>query len=153
MRAIIQRVSSARVTADNYEASIGRGFLVLLGMTHADDAEVAGRLAAKIAGLRLFEDEAGKMNHSLADVGGEVLCLSQFTLYADMRRGNRPSFAAAAQPDSALPLYEAFCSAIESTGLGCKRGVFGARMSVSLFNDGPVTVVLDSDELTRPRRT
>src|SRR5690348_10436812 len=111
MRAVIQRVSSASVTAGEYHASIGPGFLVLLGVAPSDDLAEALRVADKLVALRVFEDHAGKMNLSLADVAGEVLCISQFTLYADVRRGNRPSFIAAAPPETALPLYEAFCDA------------------------------------------
>lgn len=153
MRAVIQRVSSATVDVRGEIAGqIGRGYLVLLGVTHGDTAAVAAKLAAKVAGLRLFEDSEGKMNLGLADVGGDVLCISQFTLYGDVRRGRRPSFDAAARPEHAGPLYEAFCAAIEREGSRCARGVFGAEMAVSLVNDGPVTLVVDSADLEQPRR-
>lgn len=132
--------------------SIGRGFLVLLGIGQGDSPTVAGRLAAKIAGLRLFEDDDGKMNLGLKDVDGAVLCVSQFTLYGDVRRGRRPSFEAALPPAAAEQLYDAFCRAIETERVRCERGVFGGHMAVELVNDGPVTLILDSDELERPRR-
>jgi len=133
-------------------AAIGPGLLVLCGVAQDDTIETAEKLATKVAGLRIFEDEAGKMNLSTADVGGSVLCISQFTLYGDVRKGRRPSFDAAAPPESALPLYEAFCSAVEREGLPCLRGSFGAHMVIELVNDGPVTLILDSDDLGRPRR-
>lgn len=132
-------------------ASIGRGFLVFVGVTHADTDAIARRLGERIARLRLFEDEAGKMNLSLSDVGGRVLCVSQFTLYGDVRRGLRPSFDAAATGERAEPIYEAFCRAIEGLGVICERGVFGAHMTVELANDGPVTLVIDSADMERPR--
>lgn len=109
-------------------------------------------MAAKITGLRLFEDQEGRMNLGLEGVGGAILCVSQFTLYADVRRGRRPSFEAAAAPAVAEPLYEAFCAAIEAAGVTCKRGQFGAQMAVSLVNDGPVTLIIDSEDLEAPRR-
>lgn len=153
MRAVVQRVSSASVTVEGaVHAGIGRGLLVLLGVGPDDTPERAARLATKVAGLRLFEDPDGKMNLACDEVGGAVLCISQFTLYADVRRGRRPSFEAAAPPAQALPLYEAFCRAIEAAGLRCARGVFGAHMEVALVNDGPVTLVIDSEALEGPRR-
>lgn len=153
MRAVIQRVSRARVTVgDETVAAMGRGFVVLLGVTHADTVETADGLAAKVAALRLFQDAAGRMNLGLADAGGEVLCVSQFTLYGDIRKGNRPSFTDAAGPELAQPLYERFCAGIEQAGLICHRGVFGAHMEVDLLNDGPVTLILDTADLDRPRR-
>ena len=139
--------------AGDYEASIERGFLVLLGVARGDEPADVQRLAAKVSGLRIFEDASGRMNLGLREVGGEVLCISQFTLYGDLRRGNRPSFDQAAPPDEARPLYEQFCGELEQAGLVCKRGVFGAEMQVSLVNDGPVTLVIDSRDLVRPRRT
>lgn len=128
------------------------GFLVLLGVSPTDRLEVATKLAAKISALRLFEDPEGRMNLGLADVDGAILCVSQFTLYSDVRRGRRPSFEAAARAEAALPLYEAFCAAVEANGVTCKRGQFGAHMAVSLVNDGPVTLIIDSEQLDAPRR-
>ena len=137
MRALVQRVSRASVTVgEDLVASIGPGLLVLLGITHADDEPTADRLADKVAALRIFEDADGKMNTSLGD--REILVVSQFTLYADTRRGNRPSFIDAAQPDHAEPLYERF-----RTRLNAQGGTFGAHMAVELVNDGPVTVLLE----------
>ena len=154
MRAVVQRVCRASVTVGGDRvAAIGRGFLVLLAVAHDDDEGRARRLAEKVAGLRLFEDDAGKMNLALADVGGAVLCVSQFTLYGDTRRGRRPSFDEAARPEAARPLWEAFCAAIESQGIRCERGIFGAEMSVELLNDGPVTLIIDTRDLEQPRRT
>jgi D-aminoacyl-tRNA deacylase len=137
MRAVVQRVSRAAVRVDGAETStIGPGLLVLLGITHRDDAAICDRLADKVAALRIFEDADGKMNEPLGE--REVLCVSQFTLYGDARRGNRPGFSAAAAPEVAEPLYERFCAR-----LGARRGVFGAHMDVELVNDGPVTLWLD----------
>jgi D-tyrosyl-tRNA(Tyr) deacylase len=138
MRAVVQRVSRASVAVDDETvAAIGPGLLVLLGVTHDDTPEQADRLAAKLRALRIFEDADGKMNEALSE--REVLCVSQFTLYGDARKGNRPSFVAAARPDVAEPLYERVCDA-----LGARRGVFGARMQVELVNDGPVTLVMEA---------
>ena len=134
------------------QAEIGAGLLVLLGITQGDNLETAQRLAAKSLDLRIFEDAGGKMNLSLPQSGGAVLCVSQFTLYGDVRRGNRPSFTDAAPPEDAEPLYDSFCAAIEATGIECARGVFGAHMEVELVNDGPVTLLLDSADFERPRR-
>jgi D-tyrosyl-tRNA(Tyr) deacylase len=140
MRALVQRVSEASVTVGGEEvASIGRGLLVLLGVRRGDGEAEADRLASKLLALRVFEDSEGKMNLSVGEVGGEVLCVSQFTLYGDTRKGNRPSFVDAAPPEEAEPLYER----VRST-LGAKGGVFGARMAVSLVNDGPVTLLLEA---------
>jgi len=137
MRALVQRVSRAAVRVDGAEvAAIGPGLLVLLGVTHADDEAICDRLADKVAALRIFEDADGRMNEALG--AREVLCVSQFTLYGDARKGNRPGFVAAAGPELAEPLYERFCSR-----LGARRGVFGAHMEVELVNDGPVTLWLD----------
>lgn len=153
MRAVVQRVSHARVSvAGEKVGEIGRGLLVLLGVSGDDTFLHAERLARKIASLRVFEDSAGKMNLDLAAAGGDVLCVSQFTLYADLRRGNRPSFDGAAAGPVAEPLYEAFCDAIESAGIRCERGRFGAEMGVELVNDGPVTFVIDTADLDQPRR-
>jgi D-tyrosyl-tRNA(Tyr) deacylase len=138
MRALVQRVSAAAVSVDGREvASIGPGLLLLLGVAHSDDAATAERLAAKVCTLRIFDDEQGRMNEPLGE--REILCVSQVTLYADTRRGNRPSFVEAARPEQAEPLYELFC---ERTG--ARRGVFGARMAVELVNDGPVTLLLEA---------
>jgi D-tyrosyl-tRNA(Tyr) deacylase len=122
---------------------IEAGLVVLLGIERGDDAAEARRLAGKIARLRIFEDERGKFDRSVLDTGGSALVVSQFTLIADTRKGNRPSFTNAAPPEAAEPLYEEFCAALESEGMAVERGVFGARMAVSLVNDGPVTIVLD----------
>ena len=135
----MQRVSDASVTVDGEEvARIGPGLLVLLGVGRGDGEAEADRIASKLLALRVFEDDAGKMNLSVRDVGGEILCVSQFTLYGDTRRGNRPSFVAAAPPEEAEVLYERVRSALDAKG-----GVFGARMAVSLVNDGPVTLMLE----------
>jgi D-aminoacyl-tRNA deacylase len=138
LRALVQRVSRASVATDAGSlASIGPGLLVLLGVAPDDDEEVAERLAAKVRALRVFDDSEGRMNEPLGD--REVLCVSQFTLYADTRKGNRPSFTGAAPPEVARPLYELFCAR-----LGARRGAFGARMAVELTNDGPVTLLIES---------
>lgn len=149
MRAVIQRVSSAQVTVHGeVVGSIGRGFLVLLGITASDGEAEALLLARKIAGLRVFEDENGKMNLALADVGGAVLAVSQFTLYADVRKGRRPSFIAAARPEQAEPLYRRFCTLLAAEGVAVQEGVFQAEMQVALVNDGPVTIWIDTGELS-----
>ena len=140
MRALVQRVSEASVTVDGAEvARIARGLLVLLGVRKGDDDAAADRIASKLLALRVFEDGEGKMNLSLRDVGGELLVVSQFTLYGDARKGNRPSFVEAAAPEEAEPLYERVRAAT-----GAEGGVFGARMAVALVNDGPVTVLLEA---------
>jgi D-tyrosyl-tRNA(Tyr) deacylase len=139
VRAVIQRVGSAAVSVDGERVSeIGPGLLVLLGVRHGDTEEQADRLARKLLALRVFEDDEGKMNRSVEDVGGELLCVSQFTLYGDARKGNRPSFVEAAPPEEAEPLYERVLEA-----LGAKGGRFGERMSVELVNEGPVTLVVE----------
>ena len=145
MRAVVQRVSRAQVVIDGEIAGqIGLGVLILLGVGH-DDTEVdANYLAEKIAGLRVFEDDSGKMNRSVQDVGGSVLAVSQFTLYGDVRRGKRPSFDRASPPEKARQLYEFFVERIRSTGLRCETGRFQERMKVELVNEGPVTILLDS---------
>ncbi|MCX6044004.1 MAG: D-aminoacyl-tRNA deacylase [Chloroflexi bacterium] len=151
MRTIIQRVSEASVTVDGKSvAQIERGFLILLGITPTDGEPEAIYLARKIAGLRLFEDAEGKMNLALGDVGGHALIVSQFTLYADARKGRRPSFTDAARPEQAQPLYERFCQLVENEGVVVQKGVFQAHMQVALVNDGPVTLWLDTAELLRP---
>ncbi len=140
MRALVQRVGEAAVAVDGREvARIGPGLLVLLGIRRGDTGEAADRLARKLLALRVFEDDEGRMNRSVADTGGELLCVSQFTLYGDARKGNRPSFVDAAPPEEAEPLYERVRAA-----LGAQGGVFGARMHVSLLNDGPVTLLLET---------
>jgi D-tyrosyl-tRNA(Tyr) deacylase len=144
VRAVVQRVSSASVSVDGaFRGSCGSGLVVLLGIARDDDAGTAERLASKVARLRVFEDAEGRLDRSLVDVGGEALVVSQFTLFADTRRGTRPSFSAAAPAHEAEPLYARFCAALEDEGVAVARGVFGARMEVSLVNDGPVTIVLD----------
>ncbi len=153
MRALVQRVSQANVRVDGeVVGAIDRGFLVLLGVTHGDDEAVAEALARKVVGLRIFEDAEGRMNLDLAAVGGAVLCVSQFTLYGSVRKGRRPSFTEAAEPERAEALYEHFCETVAGEGVTCERGRFGAHMEVESVNDGPVTLLIDSAELDRPRR-
>ena len=140
MRALVQRVSEASVTVDGTEISrIGPGLLVLLGVRRGDTEADADRIAAKLLALRIFEDAEGKMNLSVGDDGGEILCVSQFTLYGDTRKGNRPSFIDAAPPEEAEPLYERVRESLNAQG-----GVFGARMAVALTNDGPVTLLVET---------
>jgi len=144
MRAVCQRVTEARVTVDSaVTGEIGSGLVVLLGIERQDEPSEATRLARKVAQLRIFEDDGGKFAHSLVDTAGSALVVSQFTLIADTRKGNRPSFANAAPAEQAEHLYEEFCSALGAEGVPVERGVFGARMAVELVNDGPVTIVLD----------
>jgi D-aminoacyl-tRNA deacylase len=144
MRVVVQRVREASVVVEERVASaIGPGVVVLLGVASGDGEEEARRLAGKVARLRIFENEDGRFDRSLLDVHGEALVVSQFTLIADTRKGNRPSFTDAAEPAEAEPLYEAFCSALADEGVPVSRGVFGARMEVALANDGPVTIVLE----------
>jgi D-aminoacyl-tRNA deacylase len=148
MRAVVQRVSRAQVTVTNeVVGKIGRGLLVLLGVTQADSEADADYLADKIAGLRIFEDENGKMNVDAASVNGEILVVSQFTLYGDVRRGKRPSFDAAAPPERARQIYEYFVDRIRAAGLPCQTGRFQEMMQVELVNDGPVTILLDSTKI------
>jgi D-aminoacyl-tRNA deacylase len=145
MRAVCQRVTEARVTVDGeVTGEIGAGLVVLLGIERKDEPSEARRLAHKVAQLRIFEDDGGKFAHSLVDTAGAALVVSQFTLIADTRKGNRPSFTLAAEPDLAEPLYERFCDALQELRVPVQKGVFGARMQVSLVNDGPVTIVLDT---------
>jgi len=140
MRALVQRVSSASVTVEEERvAQIGPGLLVLLGVRRGDSEAEADRIARKVLALRVFDDDEGRMNRSVEDVGGELLCVSQFTLYGDVRKGNRPSYVDAAPPEEAEPLYERARAA-----LGAQGGRFGARMAVELVNDGPVTILLES---------
>ena len=147
MRTVVQRVSRATVTvAGEITGEIGIGVLVLLGVGHDDNERGADYLADKIAGLRIFEDDAGKMNRSVVDVGGSILVVSQFTLYGDVRKGKRPSFDAAAPPDRARRLYEHFVERIRATGLRCETGRFQEIMNVELVNEGPVTILLDSEK-------
>lgn len=145
MRAVLQRVSRASVIIEGETVGfVGRGLLVLLGVAPADTAAEARWLAEKVAGLRVFNDEAGKMNLDVTDVGGALLVVSQFTLLGDCRKGRRPSFIGAAPPEIAIPLYEAFINALRGLGLPVQTGRFGAMMQVELVNDGPVTLILDT---------
>jgi D-tyrosyl-tRNA(Tyr) deacylase len=147
MRVVIQRVSAAWVVVDGaVVGEIGRGFLLLLGITHGDGEAEAEWMARKVAGLRLFEDEAGKMNLGLADVGGAALAVSQFTLYGSAKKGRRPSFTEAARPEHAQPLYAYFCQKLAAEGIPVAQGIFQAHMEVHLVNDGPVTLWIDTDE-------
>ena len=144
MRAVVQRVTRARVVVDGeLGGEIGPGLCVLLGVAVGDDEAAAERLAGKVARLRIFENDEGRFDRSLLDTGGAALAISQFTLLADTARGNRPSFARAARPEVAGPLYDRFCAALEGLGVPVELGVFGARMIVELVNDGPVTIVLE----------
>jgi len=144
MRVLLQRVSRASVAVDGVErGAVGRGFLALVGVAHGDDVAAAYKLAAKTARLRVFADDAGLMNLALGDVGGAVLAVSQFTLYADTRRGNRPSFTGAAPPEQGEAVYEAYVAALRAEGVPVETGVFGAHMQVELLNDGPVTILLE----------
>lgn len=143
MRAVVQRVTQAKVEVDGkVTGEIKNGFLVLVGFTHGDTEADCIRVAKKISGLRIFSDENDKINLSLKDVEGDLLCVSQFTLYADCSHGNRPSFTNAARPDLAEPLYEIFCKELEKYA-HTERGIFGADMKVSLLNDGPFTVIIE----------
>ena len=147
MRAVVQRVSRARVSADGtVTGDIAMGLLILLGVGRDDTSAVAASMAEKISNLRIFEDEAGKMNRSLLEVKGSALVVSQFTLYGDARGQRRPSFVAAASPEQAKNVYEDFAEALRRLGVTVATGVFGAMMSVELINEGPVTILLDSDK-------
>ncbi len=141
MRAVVQRVERASVTPGG---AIGTGLCVLLGVAESDGEDDAVRLAGKVVRLRVFQNDEGKFDRSLIDTGGAALVVSQFTLIADTAKGNRPSFAAAARPELAEPLYERFCSELRALGVAVKTGVFGAKMALELVNDGPVTIVLDT---------
>jgi D-tyrosyl-tRNA(Tyr) deacylase len=144
MRVLLQRVSKASVRIDDRIAGeIGRGFCLLVGFTHGDTPDQVDWMAEKVAGLRLFTDSQGKMNLGLEEVGGAVLVVSQFTLYGDSAKGRRPSFIDAARPDTAIPLYERFLTALRERGLTVASGEFGADMQVEIHNDGPVTLILD----------
>jgi D-aminoacyl-tRNA deacylase len=148
MRAVVQRVSRAQVTVNGeITGRIGLGLLVLLGVGGDDTEADAIYLAEKIVGLRVFEDDQGKMNRSVRDVGGSLLAVSQFTLYGDVRRGKRPSFDAAARPEKARELYEIFVEKIRAVGLSCETGRFQEMMSLELVNEGPVTILLDSSKV------
>lgn len=151
MRAVVQRVSSASVTAEGKTAGeINGGLFILLGVAEGDTAAEAELLASKISYLRIFSDEEGKMNRSLLDIAGEALVVSNFTLYGDCRKGRRPYFVRAARPEAAEPLYEMFCSCLRDQGIKkVEKGVFGAHMVISQTDDGPVTILLDTDELGR----
>ena len=145
MRAVIQRVKNAEVKIDGkIVGKIGKGLLVLLAVHQDDTEDKIEKMAAKIINLRIFADEEDKMNLSVKDVGGEILVVSQFTLYGDISKGNRPSFIESAKPDKAVPYYEKFVAKIKSSGLKTATGKFGAMMEVSLINDGPVTIVVES---------
>ena len=145
MRAVIQRVSQAKVVVDdNTVGQIGKGFMILLGVYEQDTQTDVDYLVGKISKLRVFEDDQQKMNRSIIDVGGEILSISQFTLFADTKKGNRPSFVQAAKPDVAIPLYEAFNEGLRQAGIPVETGIFGADMKCHLVNDGPVTIIIDS---------
>lgn len=145
MKAVIQRVSEASVKVDNQiVGEIGKGLMLLIGIDENDEKTDADWLIQKILNLRIFGDENGKLNLSVKDISGEILCISQFTLIADYKKGNRPSFIKAAKPEKAVPLFEYFKEEIAKSGLKIEKGIFGADMKVSLINDGPVTIVMDS---------
>ncbi|SDY30125.1 D-aminoacyl-tRNA deacylase [Thermoactinomyces sp. DSM 45892] len=152
MRVVIQRVSQASVTVDDQVVgAIDQGLLLLVGITENDGEEEIQTLAEKVVHMRIFEDEEGKMNKSLLDLGGAILSVSQFTLYGDCRKGRRPSFMAAARPELAHPLYERFNEQLRRRGVEVQTGIFGAMMDVSLHNDGPVTILLDSHDLVKKK--
>jgi len=145
MKVVLQRSGGAAVRVDGETTgSIDKGYVLLVGVTHSDNEEDAAYLAKKIAGLRLWEDTEGKMNHSILEVGGDILSVSQFTLFGDVKKGRRPSFIEAARPEQAKPLWEYFNRKLEEEGLRVQTGIFGAMMDVELVNDGPVTIILDS---------
>lgn len=150
MRLLIQRAKNASVTVDGeITGKIDNGYVVFLGVSDSDTKEVADKMAKKLIGLRIFEDENGKTNLSIKDVDGELLIISQFTLYADCRKGNRPSFINAGKPDMASEMYDYFCDSLEPEVKKVGRGIFGADMKVELLNDGPFTIWLDSDDMSR----
>lgn len=153
MRVVLQRVSCAAVRVNGeVVGQIGPGLLALVGVAEGDDAETVDKVAAKVAGLRIFADAEGRFNESVAEIGGGVLVVSQFTLISDVRKGRRPSFTGAARPEQAEPLVERFAAQLAAAGVPTASGRFGAMMEVELVNDGPFTVVIDSSELERPRR-
>ena len=145
MKVVIQRSKQASVTVDgNVTGAIEKGYVLLVGITHTDTAEDIAYCAKKVAELRLWEDEEGKMNRSILEVGGDILSVSQFTLYAETKKGRRPSFTTAARPEQAKPMWDAFNDALREFGLRVETGIFGAMMDVALINDGPVTIIVDS---------
>ena len=148
MRLVIQKVSQSNVKVDGkIVGEIGKGYMVLVGITEGDDEKIVDKMVDKLVNLRIFEDTENKMNLSLIDIGGSILSISQFTLYANCKKGRRPSFVEAAKPEIAKPLYEYFNQKLVEKGIPVETGVFGAMMEVSLINDGPVTIILDSKEL------
>jgi len=145
MKVVLQRVSEAHVKVDNeIVGKIEKGLMLLIGVDEADEISEADWLVKKVLDVRVFSDEDGKMNHSVKDINGEILCISQFTLISDYKKGNRPSYIKAAKPDKAIPLFDHFKEEIKKSGLKIESGIFGADMKVSLINDGPVTLVFDS---------
>ena len=153
MRAVLTRVKSASVSVDgNVIGQIGPGFLILLGITHDDTEAQAVKLADKLTGLRIFEDEDGKMNRGLETVNGEILVISQFTLYGNCRKGRRPEFLSAARPEIAIPMYEKFVEICREKGYHVETGEFGAYMEVESLNDGPFTLIVDSADLDAPKK-
>jgi D-tyrosyl-tRNA(Tyr) deacylase len=145
MRVVLQRAGAASVRVDEKTTGlIEKGYVLLVGVTHSDTEKDAAYLAKKVAGLRLWEDAEGKMNHSILEAGGDILSVSQFTLYGDVKKGRRPSFIEAARPEQAEPLWEYFNRKLEEEGLTVQTGIFGAMMDVELVNDGPVTIIIDS---------
>ena len=148
MKFVIQRVTDANVSVDGkVVGKIGKGFMVLIGIAGTETVEIADKMIKKLIGMRIFEDENGKMNKSIQDVEGSILSISQFTLYADCKKGNRPSFTNAGKPDLATTLYDQFNQKLQEQGMHVETGIFGADMKIELLNDGPVTIVLDSKEL------
>ena len=150
MRVLLQRVTHASCTVDHQcNGQIEKGYLALVGITHEDNIDIIEKMALEVINLRVFSDADDKMNLSLKDIGGSVLSVSQFTLYADCRKGRRPGFEKSAKPNQAQPLYEAFNEALQHEGINVATGIFGADMKIELLNDGPVTIMLDSDEVIR----
>lgn len=148
MRLVVQRVSEASCTVDgNITGSINKGYMVLVGMGTGDNEEVVKKMAEKLVKLRVFNDENDKMNLSIVDIGGAILSISQFTLYADCKKGNRPSFTSAMKGEDATKLYDYFNSYLEELGMKVEKGIFGADMKIKLLNDGPITIIMDSKEL------
>lgn len=144
MKLVVQRVKNAKVEVkEKVVGKIDKGYMILVGITHEDTKETVEYLAKKVCSLRVFSDENGKMNLNIKDINGEMLIVSQFTLYADCVRGNRPSFTNAAKPEEANMLYEYFCEKVSENGIKVEKGIFGADMQVSLLNDGPVTIILE----------